>query len=170
MQAGLAHSYALTSDRLAARCARDHARRACAGATSQSHADAVTLAVSEIVTNAVSHGQGERIRLVLRVNRHEVFVAVLDQGARFEASPVIAGPLAEGGRGLAIVAEVATSWGVLPVSQESKLVWCVIDADEQVGSARWVGPGSAFLLGSSDLMDVPRSDAPTPMVGSAATG
>ena len=74
-------------------------------------AEVVTLVVSELVTNAVRYGRGQ-IRLVLRVRRGEVFVAVQDGGTAFVLLfLLVANPFRAGGRGLPIIAELASDSG-----------------------------------------------------------
>src|SRR5215203_4373792 len=86
----------------------------------------VELVVSELVTNAVLHGSGH-IQLRLEVLDGVVSVGVLDGG---RAPPSANGqPLAEGsegGRGLALVAELSTEWGFRPAANGGKEVWAVI--------------------------------------------
>ena len=97
---------------------RRFARAACAPGSSS--ADAVELLVSELATNALVHGAGDvRVRVLPRDG--VVRVEVDDD------SPVLpvrrsAGPTAEGGRGLALVTALSSSWGVLPRDM-GKTVW-----------------------------------------------
>jgi anti-sigma regulatory factor (Ser/Thr protein kinase) len=91
--------------------------------------DMVELIVSELVTNAIRHGDtndGEPPRLVLRLVSSEVVVEV------FDASPVMPRVVAasewdEAGRGLQLVEALASSWGATPVvvdgKQCGKRVW-----------------------------------------------
>lgn len=80
----------------------------------------VLLAVSELVGNAVRHGWGD-LALDLAAHRDEVAIEVRD-GARAEAVPRTAGPEEEGGRGLALVATLATGWGQRR-TDTGKAVW-----------------------------------------------
>jgi len=73
--------------------------------------DELRLVVSELVTNAVVHGQGA-IRLRLHVDAGEVWGEVIDAGGGFEYALHEAGPTATSGRGLLIVDRLTTSWGV----------------------------------------------------------
>ena len=97
---------------------RRFARAACA--PDSASADAVELLVSEVATNALVHGAGDvRVRVLPRDG--VVRVEVDDD------SPVLpvarsAGPTAEGGRGLALVTALSSSWGVVP-RDEGKTVW-----------------------------------------------
>ena len=88
-------------------------------------AEAVRLAVSELVSNAVMHGAGV-IGVGLGIDGEGVHVAVTDDGIGFSAGGEPAMPPAEapGGRGLALVAMLSSRWGVLPGDPTE--VWCVI--------------------------------------------
>ena len=83
-------------------------------------ADAATLVVSELVTNAVLHAQSALV-LKLGAADQTLVISVEDRAPAFdpEDSPGRPG----GGRGLAIVAAVAEEWGVEPTG-EGKRVWC----------------------------------------------
>jgi anti-sigma regulatory factor (Ser/Thr protein kinase) len=73
--------------------------------------DALVLAVSELVTNAIKHGDGG-IEVHLTAEEDTVRLAVVDSGgdppARVETDP---SPGLHGGWGLRLVAEVADTWG-----------------------------------------------------------
>jgi anti-sigma regulatory factor (Ser/Thr protein kinase) len=127
MASTLSRPAVLAPDLTAPQTAREHARQACADITSQALADDVALVVSELVTNAMTHGAGE-ISLVLRVEPSEVRVSVWDQGLSFVAQPVEAEHAAEHSRGLALVGELASSWGVDGLAGAGKSVWAVVGA------------------------------------------
>ncbi|WP_436759030.1 ATP-binding protein [Streptosporangium sp. V21-05] len=82
----------------------------------------VTMVVSELVSNAVVHGQAP---ITLSLHRHGRIVCgeVTDHSAVWSA-PLPAGPDSEHGRGLAIVAAYADRWGVESAPQ-GKTVWFV---------------------------------------------
>jgi len=88
-------------------------------------ADAVRLAVSELVSNAVMHGTG-RIAVGLGMDAEGVHVVVSDGGAGFSPSgdPSMPPPDAHGGRGLALVSMISVRWGVAPGDPTE--VWCLI--------------------------------------------
>ncbi len=72
--------------------------------------DTVALLVSEVATNALVHGSGDvqvRVTSVAATLRVEV-----SDGSPTMPTPRQAGPYEEGGRGLALVASLATDWGV----------------------------------------------------------
>jgi anti-sigma regulatory factor (Ser/Thr protein kinase) len=73
--------------------------------------DALTLVVSELVTNAVMHGQGA-IRFRLQLDAGDLRGEVIDDGGGFEHELRAAGPDATSGRGLLIVDRLTTRWGV----------------------------------------------------------
>ena len=73
--------------------------------------DDLQLVVTELVTNAVIHGQGT-IRLRLRLDAGDVRGDVIDEGGGFEHELREASPYAESGRGLLIVDRLSTRWGV----------------------------------------------------------
>jgi two-component sensor histidine kinase len=90
--------------------------------------DDALLLTSELVTNAVRHGAGEiTCRLwpgpdVLRLEVSDASATIpreVDRGLR-----------ADSGRGLQIVATVASRWGAVPAPGEGgKTVWFEIDTD-----------------------------------------
>ena len=82
---------------------------------------AAPLAASELVTNALQH-TGE-YRVELAVDAQSATLAVFDaQPSRWPALSD-AEPLAASGRGLAIVAAIASTWGITAGRRE-KSVWC----------------------------------------------
>src|SRR5512139_3118306 len=109
----------------APRQARDFFTSTCALWDAMRFDDVGSLAVSELVTNAVRHAE-TAMRLELTISDAVLVVAVHDRGA---GRPVIAAPVgrAIGGRGLAIVAKLAETWGVT-VDRDGvgKTVWCRI--------------------------------------------
>ena len=85
--------------------------------------DAVLLAVSELVTNAVVHA---RTAATLVLSRRDDVVRVEVTDLATESRPLVrvAGDEVTNGRGLALVAAVAQSWGVdVPPDGVGKTVW-----------------------------------------------
>lgn len=85
-------------------------------------ADDLTMVVSEVVTNTVVHAKSE-MTLSLHRQGRGVRGEVADQSDVWPA-PLSAGPNAEHGRGLAIVAAYSERWGVSP-APDGKIVWFV---------------------------------------------
>jgi anti-sigma regulatory factor (Ser/Thr protein kinase) len=86
--------------------------------------DAAVLLASELVTNAVRHGRPD-ITLSIRTTPDTLRVAVHDQGAAFTSGTAeLVLPTQDSGRGLIIVAALATTWGVAPSEDpQGKSVW-----------------------------------------------
>ena len=82
--------------------------------------DTVALLVSEVATNALVHGTGD---VQVRVTAEDAVlrVEVSDESPTMP-TPRTADPMEEGGRGLALVASLATDWGVHRVGM-GKVVW-----------------------------------------------
>lgn len=81
------------------------------------------LVVGELVTNALVHG-GSPVRVSLTAGEGRVRIAVTDPGGGMP-EPMVVGPEAIGGRGLAIVDAVADEWGI-SFDPSSKTVWAHI--------------------------------------------
>ena len=81
------------------------------------------LVVSELVTNAWRHGEGQIILRVFRDVRADLAVIeVWDQGAGL---PVVAPEDFEttSGRGLLLMSQVVDDWGTRPITEGGKIVW-----------------------------------------------
>lgn len=83
--------------------------------------DDAMLLVSELVTNAVRHGEPH---IVLRLRPHPpgIGVSVQDGGQELPELPDEPDESRPGGRGLRIVDTLATEWGIEPASP-GKVVW-----------------------------------------------
>ena len=79
------------------------------------------LAVSELVTNAVTHGRGD-VELEVRCEDGSVLAEVTDQGGGRPAVRPDTGPAETGGWGLRLVARVADDWGTT-VTPKRTTVW-----------------------------------------------
>jgi anti-anti-sigma factor len=89
--------------------------------------DRAVLVASELVTNAVVHSQGP-VRLRLELHQERLHLAVYDQSPRLLALATEPGDLdAEGGRGLLIVDQLASTWGVRHAPGGGKAIWCVLE-------------------------------------------
>jgi anti-sigma regulatory factor (Ser/Thr protein kinase) len=83
----------------------------------------VPLLASELVTNAVRHANGD-VALSLRLERNRVRVAVRDSSDEMPVMGDLAGAH-DGGWGLHIVDQLASSWG-LESDSDGKTVWCEV--------------------------------------------
>jgi anti-sigma regulatory factor (Ser/Thr protein kinase) len=110
----------------AARAARGAVRDLCANRSADELVTDVELVVSELVTNAVTHGAGEITLTVTLVRNSSVTLSVLDEGdGRPRLRNVGAG--SGHGRGLALVARLADEWQVRESpAGVGKEVWCVL--------------------------------------------
>lgn len=87
------------------------------------HLDAAVLIASELVTNAILHARTS-ISLRVAVEDTAVRIEVYDENPRLPAlSPCP--PEATSGRGLALVTNLATSWGI-ENRADGKVVWALL--------------------------------------------
>lgn len=108
----ISFSLALPREPAASSLARQAVRSRLGGHVPPTTLADVTLAVSELVANAVLHGTGA-IELRLEADGEAVKGEVIDQGGGFERQMREEGGLeGVGGRGLFIVGKLADSWGV----------------------------------------------------------
>jgi GAF domain-containing protein/anti-sigma regulatory factor (Ser/Thr protein kinase) len=105
----------------AVRHARRFTRRTMRSWGVAEEADTVLLVVSELVTNALVHTDGQ-VRLDLTLSNHRLRVAVTDSSPRTPVKPTSIGWEATGGRGILLVEAMSAEWGTLPVSG-GKQVW-----------------------------------------------
>lgn len=99
--------------------------------------DDVMLIVSELINNAVQHGE-PAIELHVQWQPLAVDVSVLDHGPTLPSTRVQAADVtATSGRGLAIIDSLAQEWGVVPLPDgRGKTVWATLRAD---GHAETIG-------------------------------
>ena len=72
--------------------------------------DIAVLLTSDLVTNAITHGEGETVTLAIRCSRGHLRIDVYDASRSLPmAVDEPAGP--ESGRGLVLVAALSTEWG-----------------------------------------------------------
>lgn len=83
--------------------------------------DTVALLVSEVATNALVHGTGQVLVRVLPAPSAGVRIEVRDGSSRLPARRR-ATSLDEGGRGIALVEELADAWGC-ELTADGKTVW-----------------------------------------------
>ncbi|MFF4211362.1 SpoIIE family protein phosphatase [Streptomyces sp. NPDC001796] len=96
--------------------------------------DTVLLVVSELVTNALVHTDGQ-VRLDLTLSNHRLRVAVADSSPRTPVKPTSIGWEATGGRGIVLVEAMSDTWGTLPVSG-GKQVWADIVLEHSPADAQ----------------------------------
>jgi anti-sigma regulatory factor (Ser/Thr protein kinase) len=92
---------------------------------------AVELATSELVTNAVVHGEGD-VALSVLIDNGRVRVEVADSSPH----PPIerhAAPEAMSGRGLPIVEAISDRWGIEELPNGGKVVWFTVGGPPVVG-------------------------------------
>lgn len=101
--------------------------------------DDLTVAVSELVTNAVLHA-GSQIRLRVKALPSRVRVEVFD-GSPHLPRTIGAEGVAPTGRGLRLVAELVDRWGA-EAEGEGKMVWCEVSRGrDHEGTGLVVGGG-----------------------------
>ena len=83
-----------------------------AGRVSPERLRDVTLLVSELVTNAVRHAEGEAVRLVVALTGGVLRVEVHDPGRGFALRTPPTDPMRASGWGLVLVEELSDRWGV----------------------------------------------------------
>jgi anti-sigma regulatory factor (Ser/Thr protein kinase) len=93
----------------------------------------VTLAVSELVANAVRHGRPP-VALTLSRRRGQVRIEVHDEAPAAAAERQHPDASAESGRGLLIVEELADDTGVREVAGDGKVAWADFTTDEPSSS------------------------------------
>jgi anti-sigma regulatory factor (Ser/Thr protein kinase) len=122
----------LTFNTAAVRVARVAVAETCAAAgIEEASTDDAVLLTSEIVTNALVHGRSEA-RLTVTVTRGLVRVEVSDDNSRHPRT-VERDVEALSGRGVEIVASVASRWGVRD-DLHGKTVWFEIDVAKVPGA------------------------------------
>jgi anti-sigma regulatory factor (Ser/Thr protein kinase) len=114
--------------------ARRRLRELCAAhGTAPDIADRAELALAEVVTNALTHGLAP-VELVLAVDAASVTVTVADAGTTPVESHRATTEDAHG-RGLAIVAAVATAWGWNRRPHQTHLVWFAVGSTSPAPAA-----------------------------------
>ncbi|MDX6738691.1 ATP-binding protein [Actinocorallia sp. A-T 12471] len=116
------------------RKARNLARTLLAGT---GYEDDAALVVTELADNALLHtrsgAEGGVFGVEVSAGRSGVRIAVADQGAESELEWENSGPLAECGRGLFIVGQIAASHGMHGSADRGHTVWAVLQAPEPEG-------------------------------------
>ena len=110
----------IAGDPLVVAEARRHAMEACRGRVDEGRCEDVALAVSELVTNALRHGD-EPVTLTVRPAGGVVRIEVTDANPSLFVSA--GADMDEGRRGQRLIDAVCKSWGWHPVDG-GKCVWC----------------------------------------------
>jgi anti-sigma regulatory factor (Ser/Thr protein kinase) len=111
--------------------AREWVRDICATCGLDPLADAVALMVSELVTNAFLHAQTDCLVKAELVD-HVIYIEVTDED-QADVRPVSQADGSECGRGLHIVAALATNWGI-DYQPTGKTIWFTLAATASVHS------------------------------------
>jgi anti-sigma regulatory factor (Ser/Thr protein kinase) len=118
-------SLVVSAESSASRTAREAVHELCAHAAVPADTSEVAeLLVSELVTNAQEHAGGPAV-VDVEVDDRSLRVAVADEDPTLPA-PRAMQPDAERGRGLMLVAALASSWGATPAAR-GKSVWFELD-------------------------------------------
>jgi anti-sigma regulatory factor (Ser/Thr protein kinase) len=85
--------------------------------------------VSELATNAITHGSQEGDLVVVRAYRRDDGFAVVEAWDRSDVAPVMrpVNYAAESGRGLLLMESLVRRWGTRPLSEGGKVVWAEIE-------------------------------------------
>jgi len=86
--------------------------------------DQLVLALDEMASNALRHGEG-RVRAAVRLTGDSYLIEVSDQAAAAPPSPAVGRDPSEGGLGLYLIAELATAHGWY-VRDGHKHVWALL--------------------------------------------
>ncbi len=123
MHLGAGPHIVLAPDPSAAAIARQVVDDACRAWRLDHVRDAASLVITELVSNVVRHA-GTEMEISLTASPGALRLAVRD-GSPLLPSPPVGSPLAESGRGLAVIRALAVAWGATP-SGDGKVVWAVL--------------------------------------------
>jgi anti-sigma regulatory factor (Ser/Thr protein kinase) len=101
----------LLPERTAPTLARQATQEQFAGLLSRQQFSDLVLVISELVSNAIIHGQGEVV-LRLQLDGETMRGEVIDEGGGFEHKVRARGPDDFGGRGLLLVDSMTNRWGI----------------------------------------------------------
>lgn len=92
------------------------------------------LVLSEIVTNAVLHGECDVTTVEVTLAQDRLEVSVTDRGAELPVQESTERPAGHGGLGLQLVADLCDGWGVL-AHEDGKRVWARLGRTRSSGDA-----------------------------------
>lgn len=92
--------------------------------------DTGELVGSEFAANALQHGTGLFIEVRLAISGGEFTVKVWDANGADLPVLTAADPMAESGRGLALIAALAQDWGFYRAESGGKVVWATLKGGE----------------------------------------
>ncbi|MFF7469912.1 ATP-binding protein [Streptomyces sp. NPDC008092] len=119
--------------------------------------DMATLAVSELVTNAVRHCHGNTIRLRVVSAAEELRIEVTD-GNTTPARQRDVDADAENGRGLLLVAALSKAWGV---SCDGTMTWCSLTVPAEARATKALAPTAVPARRRADRVDERSVAVPT---------
>ena len=98
--------------------------QAAAGAPDPDLLDQLILALDEMASNALRHGEGE-VRATVRMTDRAYLIEVSDQAAAAPPTPAVGRDPSDGGLGLYLIAEMATEHGWYAQGGH-KFVWALL--------------------------------------------
>lgn len=146
----MAETIRLQLDRDVPRRARRWVRDICATCGLDALADDATIMVSELVTNAFLHAQTDCM-ITAELGDHMIRVEVADEDAGV-VRPIFSADESERGRGLQMVATLATDWGV-HYGSAGKTVWFTLASTaggrmrSRVEQAKGIDPQGPVVAG-----------------------
>jgi anti-sigma regulatory factor (Ser/Thr protein kinase) len=90
--------------------------------------DDAALVLTELVTNALIHAEGEAVHIFLRSDRRRLVILVGDSSPEMPARVDALSDDDPSGRGLVLVEALAQHWGAYRVPA-GKIVWAVVASD-----------------------------------------
>ncbi|MGZ4602480.1 MAG: ATP-binding protein [Kineosporiaceae bacterium] len=105
--------------------------------------DDVEVVLSELMGNAVRHARpiaGGVLLVGWRLAHDELTIRVTDGGSMKRVEPRDSSPMADSGRGLLIVEQLASAWGVTEHAGSLRTVWAALPVHERPVALRLVRP------------------------------
>ena len=146
-----ATTLALDVDPRSVRQARVLVREVLSAAGLEDQLDTATLAVSEVVTNAIVHA-GTLVELRVYVGERAVRVEVEDRGMQLPSRRTYS-DAAGTGRGLAMVEDTVDRWGVEELG-DGKVVWFEVGGADELGEVAGTGTADHHEPRAQDVVHV----------------